>query len=177
MDFQEAIERRTKWYEDNYSLPETAAGGNAFEDLCKFYVENGPWGKTSGAVVWKWKDPANPLRLNASNEKDRLSQDTGCDLVAQTPDGGYYVIQCKYYPNSQLTLDSAHLSNVSTLATRYSIPQKHVIFCYVAKSVSSQAESVLSHYTCFREDDLGNPDFDWAPMFGGKRKPKELRDY
>ena len=177
MDFQEAIEKRTKWYEDNYSLPETAAGGNAFEDLCKFYVENGPWGKTSGAVAWKWKDSANPLRLNASNEKDRLPQDTGCDLVAQTPDGGYYVIQCKYYPNSQLTLDSAHLSNVSTLATRYSIPQKHVIFCYVAKSVSSQAESVLSHYTCFREDDFENPDFDWAPMFGGKRKPKELRDY
>ncbi|MBQ1803895.1 MAG: DEAD/DEAH box helicase family protein, partial [Bifidobacteriaceae bacterium] len=178
MDFQEAIEKRTKWYEDNYSLSETAAGGDAFEDLCKFYVENGPWGKTSGAVVWKWKDPANPLRLNASNEKDRLPQDTGCDLVAQTPDGEYYVIQCKYYPNSQLTLDSAHLSNVSTLATRYSIPQKHVIFCYVAKSVSSQAESVLSHYTCFREDDLGNPDFDWAPMFGEKkRSSKELRDY
>ena len=177
MDFQEAIEKRTKWYEDNYSLPETAAGGNAFEDLCKFYVENGPWGKVSGAAVWKWKDPGNPLRLNAASEKDRSSKDTGCDLVAQTPDGGYYVIQCKYYPESQLTLDYAHLANVAALAERYSVPQKHVIFCYVAKSVSSQAESVLSHYTCFREDDFENPDFDWAPMFGGERKPKKLRDY
>ena len=52
--------------------------------------------------MWKWKDPGNPLRLNAKDEKDRLPQDTGCDLVAQTPDGGYYAIQCKYYLKRRL---------------------------------------------------------------------------
>lgn len=52
--------------------------------------------------MWKWKDPGNPLRLSAKDEKDRLPQDTGCDLVAQTPDGGYYAIQCKYYLKGDL---------------------------------------------------------------------------
>lgn len=89
MDFQEAMEKRAKQYEEDYSLLETAAQGSAFEDLCRFYLEKGPWGKkTAGAAVWKWKDPGNPLRLNAKDEKDRLPQDTGCDRVAQTPDRG-----------------------------------------------------------------------------------------
>ena len=49
MDFQEAMEKRAKQYEEDYSLPETAAQGSAFEDLCRFYLEKGPWGKDGGS--------------------------------------------------------------------------------------------------------------------------------
>ncbi|MBO6021163.1 MAG: DEAD/DEAH box helicase family protein, partial [Aeriscardovia sp.] len=50
--------------------------------------------------------------------------------------------------------------------------------CYVAQSVSPQAQNILSHYPCIREDELDNPDFDWGPMFGEKKRAsKELRDY
>ena len=178
MDFTQAIEKRTKEYEDNYSLPERNAEGKAFEDLCAFYLKNGPWGKSEGVAVYPWGDPANPIRLEASSKEDRLPQDTGCDLVAEDSEGNYYVIQCKYYPNSTLTLDETHLANIAALAQRYHIPQNHVIFCYVAQSVSPQAQNILSHYTCIREDELDNPDFDWGPMFGEKKRgAKELRDY
>lgn len=178
MDFTQAIEKRTKEYEDNYSLPERNAEGKAFEDLCAFYLKNGPWGKSEGVAVYPWGDPANPIRLEASSKEDRLPQDTGCDLVAEDSEGNYYVIQCKYYPNSTLTLDEAHLANIAALAQRYHIPQNHVIFCYIAQAVSPQASNVLSHYTCIREDELDNPDFDWGPMFGEKKRAsKELRDY
>ncbi|MBO6071508.1 MAG: DEAD/DEAH box helicase [Aeriscardovia sp.] len=178
MDFTQAIEKRTKEYEDTYSLPERNAEGKAFEDLCAFYLKNGPWGKSEGVAVWPWSNPANPIRLEASSKEDRLPQDTGCDLVAEDSEGNYYVIQCKYYPNSTLTLDEAHLANIAALAQRYHIPQNHVIFCYVAQSVSPQAQNILSHYTCIREDELDNPDFDWGPMFGEKKRAsKELRDY
>ncbi len=178
MDFKEAIEKHTKWYEDNYSLSERNAEGKAFEDLCAFYLKNGPWGKSEGVAVYPWGDPANPIRLEASSKEDRLPQDTGCDLVAEDSEGNYYVFQCKYYPNSTLTLDEAHLANIAALAQRYHIPQNHVIFCYIAQAVSPQASSVLSHYTCIREDELDNPDFDWGPMFGEKKRAsKELRDY
>ena len=176
MDFTQAIEKRTKEYEDTYSLPKRNAEGKAFEELCAFYLKNGPWGKSEGVAVWPWPDPANPIRLEAAAKEDRLPQDTGCDLVAEDSEGNYYVIQCKYYPNSTLTLDEAHLANIAALAQRYHIPQNRVIFCYIAQSVSPQASNVLSHYTCIREDELDNPDFDWGPMFGEKKRgSKELK--
>lgn len=176
MDFKEAIEKRTKRYEDQY--PEANVEWRAFEDLCKFYLENGPWGKSGRVRVWKWGDAGNPLTLNAPSEKDRKKQDTGCDLVAEDDEGKRYAVQCKYYPKSTLSLDEAHLANIVPLAERYEIPKDRIIFCYIAKDVSRQADDLLSQYTCIRENDLDNPDFDWGPMFGvKKRAPKELREY
>lgn len=48
MDFQEAMEKRAKQYEEDYSLSEIAVQGSAFEDLCRFYLEKEPWKKKDG---------------------------------------------------------------------------------------------------------------------------------
>ena len=42
MDFQEAIEKQIRYYEKECLQSRANAEGNAFEDLCKFYLENGP---------------------------------------------------------------------------------------------------------------------------------------
>ena len=175
MDFQEAIEKKIKYYEKECQYPLAKAEGDAFEELCAFYLENGPWGKENGAHVWKWGNAQNPLTLGAENDRDRSSQDKGCDLVIQTNDGSYFVVQCKYYPKSTLTLDGAHLANIFPLATRYKVPDEHIAFCYIADYVSPEAEDVLNSHRCFTKEAFEN--FDYSPMFGGKREPKELRKY
>ena len=45
MDFQEAIEKKIKYYEKECQYPLAKAEGDAFEELCAFYLENGPWGE------------------------------------------------------------------------------------------------------------------------------------
>ena len=175
MDFQEAIEKRIKFYTDECRQPEAKAEGNAFEDLCAFYLENGPWGKEHKAHVDPWS--LSSLRRRAANDRDRSIQDKGCDLVVQVADGSYYMVQCKYYPKSTLTLDGAHLSNIFSMAPRYSVPDDHIAFCYIADSVSKNAEDVLKFHTCFNESSLLNPAFDWGPMFGREREKKKLWGY
>lgn len=107
MDFKEAIEKRIKFYTDECRQSDAKAECNAFEDLCAFYLENGPWGKEHRAHVEPWS--TSSLRRRAANDRDRSTQDKGCDLVVQVADGSYYMVQCKYYPKSTLTLDGAPL--------------------------------------------------------------------
>ena len=125
--------------------------------------------------MWKWGDPQNPLTLNAKNDRDRSSQDRGCDLVVQAADGSRYMVQCKYYPKSTLTLDGSHLANIYAIADRYRGPKDDIAFCYVADSVSPSAQDVLKSHTHFNREAFES--FDWDPMFGKKKKSKELRDY
>ena len=178
MDFQEAMERQTKKYLEQHpdleSRPDGGAG-YAFEDLCGYYLENGPWGLQNRAAICKWSDPKNPLLKFIGDEDKYLSfQDKGCDLVVQTDDGSYYMVQCKYYPNSALTLDGAHLANIFPLASRCHVPDDHIIFCYIAAQVSSNAQEVLSSpHICFTEEALTNPDFDYGPLFGKKKRPSK----
>ena len=171
MDFQEAMDKRTKQYEDIQRLQEVNAKGAAFEDLTEFYLKTA-W-KSRGAKVWKWNEP-NPLNLNGKKK------DTGCDLVIQTEDGQFYLVQCKNHPKSGLDKDADHLANIFEIAAENDIsPKGHIVFAYIAKSVSRYADDTMEVAGIrITEDDFEDPDFDWAPMFGGKkRKPKELRGY
>ncbi|MBR4399309.1 MAG: DEAD/DEAH box helicase [Aeriscardovia sp.] len=169
MDFQEAMDRRTREYEENQNLPEKDAKGNALEDLTKIYIHT-TW-RSLGAEVWKWREAGNPLN-------PEMKGDTGCDLVVKTRDGSLYMVQCKNHSESTLTKDGAHLSNIFQLAAENDIPKERVIFAYLAKGISHYAEDTLETAgICIDEDDFDS--IDWAPFFekGKKKAGKELRPY
>src|SRR3989344_3163879 len=58
--------------------------GNAFERLCKFYLENAPKYRGEFKYVWHWRDWPK-----------RWGPDTGIDLVAETNEGETWAIQAK----------------------------------------------------------------------------------
>src|SRR3989338_7409197 len=58
--------------------------GNAFERLCKFYLENAPKYRGEFKHVWHWRDWPK-----------RWGPDTGIDLVAETNEGAIWAIQAK----------------------------------------------------------------------------------
>ena len=169
MDFQEAMERRTKEWEKNKGLSEKDAKGNAFEDLTQIYIQT-IW-RSLGAKVWKWREEGNPLN-------PEMKGDSGCDLVVKTRDGNLYMVQCKNHSESTLTKDGAHLSNIFQLAAENDIPKERVIFAYVARDVSHYAEETLETAgMCINESDFDS--IDWGPSFerGIKKTGKELRPY
>ena len=169
MDFQEAIDRRTREYEENQGLPEKDAKGNAFEDLTQIYIQT-IW-RSLGAKVWKWREEGNPLN-------PEMKGDSGCDLVVKTRDGNLYMVQCKNHSESTLTKDGAHLSNIFQLAAENDIPKERVIFAYIAKGISNYAEDTLETAgICIDEEDFDS--IDWAPFFekGKKAEGKHLRPY
>ena len=157
MDFQEAIERRTKEYEEKQRLPEDLAKGEAFEDLTKHYIQI-TW-RSLGVKVWKWMDPENPLN-------PELKGDSGCDLVIQTIDKKFY-----------LTKDGDHLSNIFHIAAENNIPKERIVFAYLAKGASHYASDTLETAGIL----IGEDDFeaiDWAPIFEkGKKTGKQLWPY
>ena len=168
MDFQEALERRTKEYEEK-NFSEKDAKGNALEDLSKIFFQE-TW-RSLGAKVWKWTDDGNPLN-------PEMKGDSGCDLVVKTRDGNLYMVQCKNHSESTLTKDGAHLSNIFQLAAENNIPKERVIFAYVARDVSHYAEETLETAgMCINESDFDS--IDWGPSFerGIKKTGKELRPY
>lgn len=169
MDFQEAMDRRTREYEENQNLPEKDAKGNALEDLTKIYIKT-TW-RSLGAEVWKWREAGNPLN-------PEMKGDTGCDLVVKTRDGNLYMVQCKNHSESTLTKDGAHLSNIFQLAAENDIPKERVIFAYLAKGISHYAEDTLETAGIRIDEDDFDP-IDWAPFFekGKKKAGKDLRPY
>ena len=168
MDFQEAIERRTKEYEEKQRLPEDLAKGEAFEDLTEHYIQI-TW-RSLGVKVWKWMDPENPLN-------PELKGDSGCDLVIQTIDKKFYLVQCKNHSESILTKDGDHLSNIFHIAAENNIPKERIVFAYLAKGASHYASDTLETAGIL----IGEDDFeaiDWAPIFEkGKKTGKQLWPY
>src|SRR3989344_6091515 len=58
--------------------------GDAFERLCKFYLENSPKYRGELSKVWHWRDWPK-----------RWGPDTGIDLIAETVGGEIWAIQAK----------------------------------------------------------------------------------
>lgn len=74
------------------ALPTTKDKGDRFESLVKYYLESDPVYMISLRRVWFLKDVPGEVRITL-----RLPDlDQGIDLVAETRDGKYWAIQCKY---------------------------------------------------------------------------------
>ena len=85
--------------------------GDAFELLTKYYLQLDPLYKTKLKSVWLLNDV--PIKVQ---EKLNLpGQDKGIDLIAETFEGDYWAIQCKYRDDEDSSVSWDELSTFAGL--------------------------------------------------------------
>lgn len=86
--------------------------GDCFEALTKFYLKLHPEYETSLSNMWGLRDvpPSVKKKLNLP------SPDEGIDLIAETKDGKFWAIQCKYRDDENTSLTRKELSTFTDLA-------------------------------------------------------------
>lgn len=108
--------------------------GDLWERVCAWYLRNDPQMHQVVGSVWRWDDPANPLRTG---------HDTGIDIVAERTDapGTYWAIQCKNF-------DAAHKVSLNDLGTFFAAAEADdrytgFIIATMGEDVSSNVEAHL----------------------------------
>ena len=108
--------------------------GDLWERVCAWYLRNDPQMHQVVGTVWRWDDPANPLRSG---------HDTGIDIVAERTDapGTYWAIQCKNF-------DAAHKVSLNDLGTFFAAAEADdrytgFIIATMGEDVSSNVEAHL----------------------------------
>lgn len=96
------------WQSFKQSLSDlnTKQKGDAFERLTKHYLQNDPKYATKLKQVWLY----NEIPSSVFKKLNLPSKDQGIDLIAETNDGDYWAIQCKYLEDETKSLPWRALS-------------------------------------------------------------------
>ena len=121
-DFKEVLHSKTKLEK-----------GNAFEELTKYYLSYNPIYKSKLKTVWLQKElPASVLKkLNLP------VNDQGIDLIAETNEGEFWAIQCKYLQDEEQRLSHRKISTFISLSTGIA---ENISYCLVCTTVDEYAE-------------------------------------
>ncbi len=121
-DFKNILETKTKLEK-----------GKAFEELTKYYLEYKPIYKTRLKNVWLQKEvPSSVLKkLNLP------TNDQGIDLIAETIEGNYWAIQCKYLQDENQRLSHRAISTFVSLSTGIA---ENITYCLVCSTVDEYAK-------------------------------------
>ncbi len=109
------LKRSSSWaeFQRNVSaLPTTKGKGDAFEDLVELYLTLDP--KHATKVKHVWNHAKVPPEIRKHLNLPHL--DEGIDLIAETDDGEYWAIQCKYREDESHSLTRRELSTFTDLA-------------------------------------------------------------
>ncbi len=158
--------------------------GRLFERLIVQYLRTDPTYANALAHVWTWAEwPQRPATWKADN--------TGIDLVAQTNEGTFWAIQCKFY-DAGATLDKAHVSSFLADSTKvFTVDGVEQSFAYrlfvsTTARLGKGAEDVISDQPDFGilyREDLAEAPVDWPaldvlqPEQMQRRARKQLRDH
>ena len=172
MNFKVLISKINSW-SDFKSLLETKTKqekGQAFEELTKFFLEYNPVYKTKLKKVWLLKEiPSSVIKkLNLP------TNDQGIDLIAETFEGTYWAIQCKYLQNEDQRLSHRAISTFVSLSTGIAT---NITYCLVCTTVDEYAKIYKGKTNIgFVNSDewrkLDKEFFDWVRA---KLKGKELK--
>ena len=99
--------------------------GTAFEELTKHYLEYHPVYRTKLKTVWLQKEIPTTVRESLNLP----SSDQGIDLVAETYEGTYWAIQCKYLQDENQTLSHRSISTFVSLSTGIAEKIAHCLVC------------------------------------------------
>ena len=106
------------WFKAATKLPASAPGGSpdkgkVFERLTQLYLRTSPEYQSKLSHVWRAKEELPP----DVRAKIRLPPgDEGIDLVAQTFEGHFWSIQCKFRSNTHQPLTAKELSTFTSLS-------------------------------------------------------------
>lgn len=121
-DFKEVLNSKTKLEK-----------GNAFEEITKHYLSYNPIYKSKLKTVWLQKEvPASVLKkLNLP------INDQGIDLIAETNEGEFWAMQCKYLQDEDQRLSHRKISTFISLSTGVA---ENITYCLVCTTVDEYAE-------------------------------------
>src|ERR1035437_4111961 len=102
MNFKQQIATVNTWNDFKKTLQSKSnlEKGNAFEELTKYYLSYNPVYRSKLKAVWMHREVPSLVikKLNLP------LNDQGIDLIAETHEGDYWAIQCKYLHNEDQKL-------------------------------------------------------------------------
>ena len=93
--------------------------GDAFEDLVALSFQITPKDKTKYKNIWKVRPTKNASYRIPEKLRNKLrlpEPDLGIDLLAETFEGEYHAIQCKYHSNVEDSVTKAETDSGMSLA-------------------------------------------------------------
>jgi predicted helicase len=121
-DFKTLLETKTKQEK-----------GQAFEELTKYFLQYNPVYKTKLKQVWLQKE----VPSSVTKKLNLPSNDQGIDLIAETFEGSYWAIQCKYLQDEDQRLSHRAISTFVSLSTGIA---ENISYCLVCTSVDEYAK-------------------------------------
>ncbi len=121
-DFKNVLETKTKLEK-----------GKAFEELTKYYFKYNPVYKTKLKNVWLHNEvpPSVLKKLNLP------PNDQGIDLIAETTEGAFWAIQCKYFQDEDQRLSHRAISTFVSLSKGIA---QNIAYCLVCTTVDDYAK-------------------------------------
>ncbi len=135
MNFKSLISKVNSWKEFKNALEPLSKleKGKAFEELTKYYLLCNTTYSNTLKHVWLQKEvpPSVIKKLNLP------SNDQGIDLIAETKDGSFWAIQCKYLQDEDTRLSHRAISTFTSLSTGIA---KNITYCLVATTADDYAK-------------------------------------
>lgn len=135
MNLKEHIKNLSNWkeYKSFLETKTKQEKGKSFEELTKYYLQYNPVYKSKLKQVWLFKEiPQLVLKKLALP-----SNDQGIDLIAETVDGSYWAIQCKYLQDEDNRLSHRSISTFVSLSKGLA---KNISYCLVCTTLDDYAK-------------------------------------
>jgi len=106
--------------------------GTVFEELTKYYLSYNAIYKSKLKTVWLQKEVPSSVLKNLNLPLN----DQGIDLIAETHDGAFWAIQCKYLQDEDQKLSHRKISTFISLSTGIA---ENITYCLVCTTVDEYA--------------------------------------
>lgn len=119
--------------EQHLSTADNQTKGELFEQITESYLKWSPKYQVILKHIWRLKDIPSSVKskLNIPN------QDQGIDLIAETFEGKFWAIQCKYHGNIQKKISHREISTFLALSNTVA---SNIDFCLVATTADDYAQ-------------------------------------
>lgn len=127
MKLDKYISKINSWLELKDLLEESTKleKGKVFEEITKHYLEYNPVYRSKLKTVWL----QNEIPTLVLEKLNLPSNDQGIDLIAETFEGTYWAIQCKYLQNESQSLTHRSISTFISLSTGIAENISHCLVC------------------------------------------------
>lgn len=174
MHFKNLISKINSWKEFKQLLETKTKQekGAAFEELTKYYLQYNPVYNTKLKTIWLQSEiPSSVIK------KLKLpSNDQGIDLIAETFEGTFWAIQCKYLQNEEQRLSHRTISTFVSLSTGIAENISHCLVCTTVDDFAKiyKGKSTIGFVNSDEWRKIDYHFFDWLRIkLSGKEKKIE----
>jgi predicted helicase len=171
------IQECAQWsdFEEAVSGLSNSAKGRAFEELTRLYLSTNPLYSTKINSLWHHEE----IPADVVHDLGLQHPEIGIDLLAETQDGSYWAIQCKYRQPHSSNLSYQEVSTFLSISEREKTYRKlsHRLICTSANDISYRiSKSHPDKLGCITHADfacLGREEFEHIKCIinGGMYRP------